>query len=418
MTLKKKIHTVGALAALVALSAAAYWWQLRPAAGLSSQAKPSEGQAASPSSQGKGPGNADSKTPNAGKPSGPIPVEVGTVELLALPEDAQTVGTLKARQSALLKPEVSGRIVKLGFTDGQRVRQGQVLVQLDDSLQAAQLQQAEAQASIARSNLKRNKELLAQSFVSASAVDQAQAALDVAEAQVSLARAQQGRMQVRAPFDGVMGIRSVSVGDYVKDGSDLVSIEDASSMWVDFRLPERSVPRLKVGQPVEVTLDALPGRSFKAQIEALDTQLEANGRSLLVRARLPANAPGSGELRSGLFARVSVLLSTHQNALLVPEEALVPQGGQQYLIKLSGDASAPTAQRIEAKLGLRVPGKVEILSGLKAGDRVVTAGQAKLMRGEGQALKIVDVDKQGAARAGLAGKGAAASTSAASAASR
>jgi len=341
-------------------------------------------------------------------------VEVGTVESVSLPDDAQTVGTLKARQSALLKPEVSGRIVKLGFTDGQRVRQGQVLVQLDDSLQAAQLQQAEAQASIARSNLKRNKELLAQSFVSASAVDQAQSALEVAEAQVALSRAQQSRMQVRAPFDGVMGIRSVSVGDYVKDGSDLVSIEDASSMWVDFRLPERFVPRLKIGQAVDVAMDALPGRSFKAQIEALDTQLEANGRSLLVRARLPANVAAQGELRSGLFARVSVLLATHQNALLVPEEALVPQGGQQYIIKLAGDANAPIAQRIEAKLGLRLPGKVEILSGLKAGDRVVTAGQAKLMRGEGQALKIIDVDKQGKARAGLSANPAVLGASAAS----
>lgn len=397
MTFKKRFHTVGALAALVALSVGAYWWQHRPVnamTGTSAEAKPSAGQAA----PGKGANAASGKGPQA---NGPVPVEVGTVESVSLPDDAQTVGTLKARQSALLKPEVSGRIVKLGFTDGQRVRQGQVLVQLDDSLQAAQLQQAEAQASIARSNLKRNKELLAQSFVSASAVDQAQSALEVAEAQVALSRAQQSRMQVRAPFDGVMGIRSVSVGDYVKDGSDLVSIEDASSMWVDFRLPERFVPRLKIGQAVEVAMDALPGRSFKAQIEALDTQLEANGRSLLVRARLPANVAGQGELRSGLFARVSVLLATHQNALLVPEEALVPQGGQQYIIKLAGEANAPTAQRIEAKLGLRLPGKVEILSGLKAGDRVVTAGQSKLMRGEGQALKIIDVDKQGKARAGL-----------------
>ncbi|MCV2370837.1 efflux RND transporter periplasmic adaptor subunit [Roseateles oligotrophus] len=399
----KKFHTLVAVVALVGLSGAAYWWQHRPAqaAGLESK------------SAGKMAGDGGGKSaagPNA--PSGPTPVEVGNVESVLLPDDAQTVGTLKARQSALLKPEVSGRIVKLGFTDGQNVRQGQLLVQLDDSLQAAQLQQSQAQASIARSSLKRNNELLAQGFVSPSAVDQSQSVLQVAEAQVALSQAQLARMQVRAPFDGVMGIRMVNVGDYVKDGSDLVSIEDTSMMWLDFRLPERFVPRLKIGQQLEVQLDALPGRAFTAQIAALDTQLDANGRSLLVRAKLPAGTP---ELRSGLFARVRVLLAVHQNALLVPEEALVPQGGKQYIIKLQEDGAGPaTAQRFEAKLGLRLPGKVEILSGLKAGDRVVTAGQAKLMRGEGQVLKIIDVDKQGISREAVNAMNAASAASAAS----
>ncbi|WP_310387126.1 efflux RND transporter periplasmic adaptor subunit [Roseateles sp.] len=395
MTVKKKFHSVVAVVALLGLSAAAYWWQHRPA-----KAQLPLAQAAAKAPAGAG-------AAGAGAAQGPIPVEVGTVESASLPDDAQTVGTLKARQSALLKPEVSGRIVKLGFSDGQNVRQGQLLVQLDDGLQAAQLQQSQAQASIARSSLKRNSELLAQGFVSTSALEQAQSVLQVAEAQVALSQAQLTRMQVRAPFDGVMGIRSVSVGDYVKDGSDLVSIEDTSTMWLDFRLPERFVPRLKVGQQVEVQLDALPGKAFTAQIVALDTQLEANGRSLLVRAKLPANTP---ELRSGLFARVRVLLAVHQNALLVPEEALVPQGGKQYIIKVVEQGSAaPTAQRIEAKLGLRLPGKVEVLSGLKAGDRVVTAGQAKLMRGEGQVLKVIDVDKQGTARA-VAGAASAANS--------
>jgi membrane fusion protein (multidrug efflux system) len=399
MTVHKKFHTLVAVVALVGLSGAAYWWQHRPAQ--------AQAQAVGAKPAAKTPAPAGGK-----ESSGPVPVEVGTVESVLLPDDAQTVGTLKARQSALLKPEVSGRIVKLGFSDGQRVRQGQMLVQLDDSLQAAQLQQSLAQASIARSSLKRNNELLAQSFVSASAVEQAQSVLQVAEAQVALSQAQLARMQVRAPFDGEMGIRSVNVGDYVKDGADLVSIEDTGMMWLDFRLPERFVPRLKVGQQVEVVLDALPGKAFTAQIAALDTQLDANGRSLLVRAKLPTATP---ELRSGLFARVRVLLAVHQNALLVPEEALVPQGGKQYVIKVIDNGAAPsTAKRIEAKLGLRLPGKVEILEGLKAGERVVTAGQAKLMRGEGQVLKVIDVDKQGVARSMAPASSASSSSSAAS----
>jgi membrane fusion protein (multidrug efflux system) len=387
MRLKKnKFPTVVALVALVALSGLAYWWQHRPAAAAATRP-------------------ADKTT--ADKPAaGPVTVEAGRVEALRLSDDAQAVGTLRARQSVLLKPEVSGRITRLGFVDGQRVRRGQLLVQLDDSLQQAQLQQAEAQAGIARTQLQRNRELLAQNFVSTSAVDQAVAALQVAEAQVALNRAQLERMAVRSPFDGVMGIRSVNLGDYVKDGSELVSVEDASSMWVDFRLPERYVPRLRVGQPVELGLDALPGRSFSARIEALDTQLEANGRSLLVRARVQG---ASEELRSGLFARVRVVFAQRASATVVPEEALVPQGGKQYVIKLVDGAAgaAPTAQRIEATLGARIAGKVELLPGpdgqqVRAGDRVVTAGQAKLMRGDGQALKVVDVDRPAVAAAASA----------------
>lgn len=385
MTQHKKTSWVApaAVFALLILSGSAYWWQNQ---GVQAKIQPS---AATPAAGAGGAGKG---------PAAAIAVEAGRVESLDLAVDAQAVGTLRARQSVLLRPEVSGRIVKLGFVDGQPVRKGQVLVQLDDSLQAAQLQQAEAQASIAGANLKRNRELLAQNFVSASVVDQAQSNLQVAEAQVALSRAQLGRMQVRAPFDGVAGIRAVNLGDYVKDGSDLVGLEDASSLWVDFRLSERFVPQLKLGQAVELALDALPGRQFKARVEALDTQLEANGRSLLVRAKLEGV---HSELRSGLFARVRVLFATHQNALLVPEEALVPQGGKQYIIKLlpGEKGGAPTAQRLEAKIGLRLPGKVELLEGVQAGDRVVTAGQSKLLKGEAQVLTVVDVDKQGAARA-------------------
>jgi len=368
----KKLHRVVAIVALLGLSGAAWWWQKRP---------PASAPAAVASAA---PGKPDAKA------AGPVPVEAGPVELSKLSEEALAVGSLRARQSVLLKPEVSGRIVKLGFTDGQSVRQGQLLVQLDDSLQAAQLKQAEAQAGIARTQLQRNRELLAQNFVSANVVDQAAAALQVAEAQVALNKAQLERMQVRAPFSGRTGIRAVNLGDYIKDGSELVSLEDASSMWVDFRLPERYVPQLRIGQAVELSLDALPGRAFEAAVEAMDTSLDAAGRSMLVRARLKGSAP---ELKSGLFARVRVVLAVREQALLVPEEALVPLAGKQYIIKLVEEGGQLKARRIEAKLGLRLAGKVELLEGLKAGDRVVTAGQSKLLRGDGQAVKVVDVAK-------------------------
>ena len=396
-----KFHTFVAVIGIAAIGTAAWWYQRgdateRKAAG--------PGSAASAAAGARGPGAAAGGGRPGGGGGGPVAVELGKVEVVRLEDDAQAVGSLRAAQTVVLRPEVSGRVVRIGFADGERVKRGQLLVQLDDTVLQAQLRQAEAQASIARTNLQRSRELQAQNFVAQSAVDQNAAALEVAEAQVALARAQLSRLSIRAPFDGLAGIKTVAVGDYVKDGADLVALEDRSSMWVEFRLPERFVGQTKTGQSVQVLLDALPDRKFTGKVQALDSLVDANGRSLLVRARIDQNAP---ELKSGMFARARVLFAVRERSLLVPEEALVPQGGKQYLIMAipaPASASAPAgkdnggppglvSKRIEAKLGLRVAGKVEILEGLAAGDRVVTAGQARLMRGDSLPLRVVDLDK-------------------------
>ena len=398
----KRVHSVVAVVGLALLAGAAWWWQNRPQSG-GAQGNALIGSAARTGSSPVG---------GAAQAGGPAMVEVGKVVRLRIEEDAQAVGTLRSRQGVMLRPEVSGRISRFGFADGQRVRRGQLLVQLDDTLQAAQLRQAEALAGIARTNLQRNRELVAQNFVSQSVVDQSAASLEVAVAQVALAEAQMSRMKILAPFDGVAGIRSVDVGDYVKDGADLVNVEDTTQVWVDFRLPERYLAQLKPGQQVEVALDAMPGRSFRAQIDALDSQLDANGRSLLVRARL---ANPDGALRTGMFARTRTLLAVRDSALVVPEEALVPQGGKQYLIKVVDGAQGKVSQRLEARIGARVPGKVEILNGVAEGDLVVTAGQGRLLRGDGLPVRVVDLADAGKAR-GAVGAGRAGSAAAASAA--
>jgi membrane fusion protein, multidrug efflux system len=398
----KKLHTVVAVVGIVAVGAAAWWWQRSGTAVERKEAGVAAAGAVSPAASGAARGQ-------GGAPGGPAAVEVGKVEVLRIEDDAQAVGSLRAVQNIILRPEVSGRITKLGFTDGGRVKKGQLLVQLDNTLQVAQLKQAQAQSNIARTNLQRSRELQSQNFVSQSAVDQNVAALEVGEAQVSLARAQLSRLAIMAPFDGVVGIRSVALGDYVKDGADLVSLEDRSRMWVDFRLPERFVGQTKVGQLVQVSLDAMPGQVFASKVEALDALVDANGRSLLVRARV--EQPGA-ELKSGMFARARVVFAVRERALMVPEEALVPQGGKQYLIKAvpapgaaassaeasNGAGPALVSQRLEAKLGVRQAGKVEILEGLSPGDMIVTAGQARVMRGDALPLRVIDIDKPQAAR--------------------
>ena len=379
----KLLHTLVAVAGIAAAGSAAYWYQNKPAAGAAlaaSELSSAPGRAASAGGSGGAAGPAAA--------AGPVTVEVGKVEVMALQDETQAVGTLRSRQGVMLRPEVSGRVSRLGFADGQRVRRGQLLVQLDATLQQAQLLQAKAQASIARTNLQRNRDLMAQNFVSQSAADQSAAALEVAEAQVALAQAQLSRMSIVAPFDGLAGIRIVNIGDYVKDGADLVNVEDVSAMVVDFRLPEGVISRLKPGQGVDVSLDGLPGRSFTGKVDAVDSQLDANGRSLLVRARV--DNP-QGLLRAGMFARARIVFEVRSQATVVPEEALVPQGGKQYLVKVVDGPGGKVSQRVEAKIGLRVPGKVEILEGLAAGDVVVVAGQGRLLRADGLTIKVVDI---------------------------
>ena len=334
-------------------------------------------------------------------------VEVAKVEKMALQDDAQSVGTLRSRQSVMMRPEVAGRVSALGFGDGTRVRKGQLLVQLDDTLQRAELKQAQAQLSIARAALKRNQELVAQNFVAQRVLEESQANMQVVEAQQALAQAKLSRMAIRAPFDGTVGLRVVNLGDYVKDGADLVNLEDTSSMYVDFRLPERYQGKLKLQQIVELALDAIPGQRFKARVQAIDPLLDVNGRSVGVRAVVSNSSGESAPLRPGMFARVTTMFSVNEAALVVPEEAIVPQGGRQFVIRVVEPSVLPVApenlppetkfvsMRQEVKLGVRRQGKVEITDGLTEGQTVVLAGQQRLQK-DGTPLRVVELGRPGA----------------------
>lgn len=373
----------------IALAGGAAWWLQSRAQGPS----PITGAAGAP---------AKGSAPGAPRVAG---VEVAQVEALSLRDDAQAVGSLRARQSVMLRPELVGRISALNFKDGGAVRRGQILVQFDDQLQRAEVQQMQAQLAIAQANHKRTQELVAEQFLAQQALDTSAASLKVAQAQLALAQARLNRMAVRAPFDGTAGIRLVNVGDYVKDGADLVALEDARQMLVDYRLPERFGGKVKPGQPVELTLDAMPGQNFKAVVEAIEPLIDANGRSLGVRALL-SRAGQTTQLRSGMFARVSTVFSVNDAALVVPEEAIVPQGGKQFVIKVvapEAGAKLPAAvqfvsQRQEVELGVRRSGKVEIVAGVAEGDTVVVAGQQRLQK-DGSPLRVVELGRGGAAQA-------------------
>ena len=397
---KKAVIWVSAAIGLAVVSTAAWWWQNKaPANGAAAPAELSGapaskpggavGSAAAPSAAASGPGAR----------SGPPGVEVTQVKATRLQDDAQAVGTLKSRQSVTLRPEVAGRVSQIAFADGSRARKGQLLIQLDDVLQRAELSQAQAQVSIARANLKRNQELVAQAFVAQRVVEESQASLQVADAQLALAQARLSRMRIVAPFDGMLGIRTVNLGDYVKDGADLVNLEDTSSLYVDFRIPERFQSKLATGQGVKVELDALPGQHFTAKVQALDPLLDANGRSVLVRAVLSGNA--NALLRPGMFARTTTVFSVSDAALIVPEEAIVPQGGKQFVFVLDkegeGDAKKLLSRKVEVKLGVRRSSTVQVTEGLKEGDTVVVAGQQRLQK-DGTPVRVIEMGGQSGPR--------------------
>lgn len=386
----KSIYTAVAVAGIAAASGAAWWYQQQPRGPKEIQAA-AEGRAAPAG-----------RAPAAG-PQRPPAVETARVESLRITDDAQAVGSLRSRQSVILRPEVSGRVTQINFRDADRVRRGQLLVQLDDQLPMAQVKQAEAEVSIARANHRRNQELVEEKFIAQRAVDESAANLQVAEAKLALARATLARLKIVAPFDGIAGIRSINVGDYLKDGADIVNIEDLDALYVDFRLPERYQTKVRPGQAALVEVDALPGRRYNAVIQAIDPAVDANGRSISLRGCIDNRHL---QLRPGMFARVTSVFGVRENARVIPEEAIVPQGGKQYVYRLAvgPDQDTRIAQRVEVRVGMRIPGKVEITEGLQAGDVVVTAGQQRIQK-DGSPVRVVDLRGGNGAAAAVSGAG-------------
>ena len=391
----KKKYAVLALVGISVAAGAAWWWQNKAPAGggaSSSAASPATGGPAA------APVGAASGAPGAGTAgaSRAPAVEVAKVESMTLVDETQAVGSLRSRQGVMLRPEVGGRVKQILFTDGQRVRKGQLMVQFEDQLQQAQVAQARAELSIAEANHKRNQELVAQNFISQRSLDESAAALEVSRAKLSLAQATLQRLQVLAPFDGITGLKQINVGDYLKDGADMVNVEDIDAVLLDFRLPERFQAKIRAGQKAQLTVDALPGRPFSAIVQAVDPLIEANGRSVGVRGCIDNRQQ---QLRPGMFARVNAVFGSRDNALVIPEEAIIPQGGRTFVVKVvAGDKpDALISQRVPVKVGLRQPGKVEILEGLSAGDTVVTAGHQRLQK-DGTSVRVVDLAQPGGGR--------------------
>jgi membrane fusion protein (multidrug efflux system) len=310
-----------------------------------------------------------------------VQVEAAKVVAAPLSEQVTAVGTLLSNEAVTVSSEIPGRLKEIHFTEGQPVEKGALLFSLDDSVYRAQLADAEAKLKLAEQTNKRTSTLFTSKYATAQSADEAASNLAVSTAAVELARVQLDKTQIVAPFSGIVGLRHVSVGEYITAGMALVNLEAIDPIKADFRVPEKFLPAIRIGQTIRIKVDAFPDASFEGRVYAIDPKLDVAGRSLLVRAIVPNT---DQRLRPGLFARVTVLLEHKEAALSVPEEAIMPQGDGQFVFKIDNGKVILT----KVVTGIRRDGRVEILDGLAAGDQVVTAGQLKIR--DGSLVAVVD----------------------------
>ncbi len=312
--------------------------------------------------------------PQQARPAFAVPVETAKVTVGPIERRLAAVGSLRSNESVVIRPEIAGRIAEFHFDEGQRVAKGQPLVVLDDSVWRAVVEQVQAALELSTSNYERALDLLQRKVGTTKTRDEAFSQMRVDQAELELARARLDKSLISAPFDGVVGLRKVSVGDFVNVGDDIVNLEQIDPLKADFRVAEAYLGAVRTGQRIELGVDAFPGQAFAGEVYAIDPLIDEGGRSILLRARLPNP---DHTLRPGLFARVTLVLNEREGAIQIPEQALVPQGTDQFVFKVSEGKVALT----KVKTGIRREGMVEITDGLVPEDEVVTAGQLKLRDG-------------------------------------
>lgn len=296
-----------------------------------------------------------------------------------------SIGTLRAVQGVDVTSEASGIVTTITFESGNTVKEGELLVQIDDSVEQAELKSNQAARTRAHLAWKRRQTLFEKGTVAQSQLDEARAGRDEADAAVERTRAVIEQKSVEAPFSGRLGIRKIDIGQYVPAGTAMVSLQMLDPIYVDFPVPEQSVDRIASGANVEVRVDTYPGEVFKGTVESVDSRVERETRTLLVRAKL---ANPDNKLLPGMFANVAVLAGEPTQVVTVPRTAVTYSlyGDTVYVLTPSKDGDSSGTQHYTAKREIVEPGeaqgdKVVIRKGIDDGDLVVTSGQLKLHPG-------------------------------------
>jgi membrane fusion protein (multidrug efflux system) len=311
------------------------------------------------------------------QPNGRVGSSVAVVTAVARTERVSNklnaLGTARANESVDITTKASNLVTAVKFEDGQRVRRGQVLVELDSAQARADLAEAEAARTESTSQYNRSRELASTRAVSESQLEQLEAQMKANVARVAAANARLEDTVVRAPFNGRVGLRRVSVGSLVNPGTVITTLDDTSVIKVDFGVPENFLGSLRDGLPVVALAAAFPGREFEGKVGSVDSRVDPVTRSLTVRALMPNP---DNLLKPGMFLNVR-LARDERDALIIPEAALVPEQSRQFVFV----AAEGQAQRREVQIGTREPGRVEIVAGLQAGERVVVEGTQKIRDG-------------------------------------
>lgn len=316
----------------------------------------------------------------AGRPQGgpgaggaPILVVAKPARTETLSVAIEALGTTNANESVDVTAKVSNLVTAIRFTDGQQVSAGDVMVELDHAQASAELAAANADYTESVSQYNRSRELLATEALSKAQHEQLEATMKANEARVAAARAKVADTYIRAPFSGRVGLRRVSLGKLINPGTVITTLDDTSSMKVDFSVPDIYVASLRDGLPLTAHSTSYPGRTFTGRVLSVDSRIDPLTRAVTVRALLPNR---DGALKPGMFLTVD-LAREQRPALVIPEEALIPEQAKQFVYVVSDGK----VQKREVQIGRRELGRVEVAQGLREGERVVTEGTLKLREG-------------------------------------
>jgi membrane fusion protein (multidrug efflux system) len=296
----------------------------------------------------------------------------------ALTRRIKTVGSLKATDSAVMKSEVAGVMSKIFLTDGAPVKKGDVLMQIDDAMQMAQYNARVSEYRAAKAEYERHKELFKHKIVPEQNLEQAQTKMEVARAQMTIEEVRVAQFKIKAPFDGIAGLRDVSVGTYVQTAQELITVVNLNPIKVDFKVPEAYFKDLALAQHAIVNVDGFEGVNFMASIDAIDPKVDPAGHSIHIRASIENI---DAQLRPGMFANVELTLGEQSDALMIPESAIDRSGTDEFVYVLRDIRGEKVAIRTVITTGLRENGMVEILDGLIPGNEIVTAGHIKIRDG-------------------------------------
>ena len=295
----------------------------------------------------------------------------------------ESVGTATAVNGVTISTDLAGIVRQIAFESGNKVRAGDLLVHLDTTQEEAQLHQAEAQRDYASVTLKRDKDLLAKHAISQSDYDNAEASFRQAQATVDQFTALIARKTLRAPFDGVTGIRQVNLGQYLKEGDMVVTLQAFDPIYVNFSLPQQDLSKLGVGQPVALRVDAFEGQAFGGKITAINSLVDQATRNIQVQATFQNS---DFRLRPGMFAKVSVIMSEKQNVVAIPATAIhyAPYGDSIFIVSEMKDPQGKEYKGVREQFSNTGPSRgdmISVVSGLKPGDEVVTSGVFRLKSG-------------------------------------